>query len=249
MPTAQDVLRIAAAELGTIESPAGSNRQKYSAALGRPAEPWCADFVVWVARQAGLKLQSESAYTPSMANAFKATRTWHTDTVPRPGDLAFFNFGAGIIRHVGIVAGWDAHAGVTCIEGNTSPGTAGSQDNGGGVYRRTRPRYHIVGFGRPYYSAPAAPPPAPAPTPLEIDMQLQILNYWVPLDGDGNGWIKVPVAIDKIVGALPQGLRPGADGKYASCDVTFAEEDGATIVSVIGWVPGGQALVRLRVVS
>lgn len=165
MPTASDVLRIAAAEIGTTENPAGSNRNKYSLALGRPAEPWCADFLVWVTRQAGLRLPSEHPYTPYMATGFKRAGTWGDRTAGiAPGDVVFFNFGSGIIRHVGIVEAVRRTEIVT-IEGNTSPGSAGSQDNGGGVYRRTRPFHHVVGYGRPAYTKEAAVPEAAAPAP------------------------------------------------------------------------------------
>ena len=50
------------------------------------------------------------------------------------------------VHHVAIYAG----NGVT-IEGNTSSGNAGSQDNGGGVFRRKRPASVIVGCARPRY--------------------------------------------------------------------------------------------------
>lgn len=173
MSTVQSVLTIAAAEIGVTESPAGSNRQKYSLELGRPAEPWCADFVVWVSRKAGLALPSESAYTPWMANAFRSRGMWHT-AEPRPGDIAFFNFGSGIIRHVGIVEKpINALGRITTIEGNTSPGDAGSQDNGGGVYRRSRLRSHIVGFGRPAYVTEIKPMYDP---PLSVCATLKAPN-------------------------------------------------------------------------
>jgi hypothetical protein len=161
MSSAQDVLRIAAIQLGVTEYPAGSNGQPYSHDLGRPAEPWCADFVVWVTRQAGIRLPSESAYTPYMATGFKQIGAWHDGTAGiRAGDVAFFNFGSGIIRHVGIVQDVRSTEIVT-IEGNTSSGNDGSQDNGGGVYRRARPFSYVVGYGRPNYAQEATVPDAP----------------------------------------------------------------------------------------
>lgn len=166
MSTASDVLRVAAAEIGTTENPAGSNRNKYSLALGRPAEPWCADFVVWTTRQAGLRLPSEHSYTPYMATGFKQVGAWHDGTAgARPGDVVFFNFGSGIIRHVGIVESARADGSLVTIEGNTSSGTAGSQDNGGGVFRRTRPANYVVGYGRPAYKEATVPDSAPPPPP------------------------------------------------------------------------------------
>lgn len=181
MTTPADVLRAAAAEIGTTESPAGSNRNKYSAALGRPAEPWCADFQVWVARQAGLKLPSESAYTPSMFNGFLAAGLGKRGTAGvRPGDLVFFNFGSGGIRHVGIVEQVKQSELVT-IEGNTSSGNVGSQDNGGGVYRRARPYSYVVGYGRPAYTSEVRPmyDPALALEPIVADLACPTGGAWL----------------------------------------------------------------------
>lgn len=145
------ILAEATKELGYTETPPGSNRTKFAKEAGHAnGQPWCATFVVAMARRVGVKLPSESAYTPTMAAAM---REWQR--LPQPGDLAFFNFpndGKNRIQHVGIVESVDfTKATVTCIEGNTSSGTSGSQDNGGGVYRRTRPFSHVVGFGRPAY--------------------------------------------------------------------------------------------------
>ena len=39
---------------------------------------------------------------------------------------------------------------VTAIEGNTSAGDGGSQDNGGGVFRRTRSRSLVKAYIRPF---------------------------------------------------------------------------------------------------
>lgn len=155
MATAQGLLAAARSELGTTESPARSNRTAFAAEAGHAnAAPWCATFIVAIARRVGLALPSESAYTPAMANGFRAAGAWHPE--PRPGDLAFFDFPGDAkrrIQHVGIVESATPTT-VTCIEGNTSPGAAGSQDNGGGVYRRTRPRTHVVGYGRPHFTTP-----------------------------------------------------------------------------------------------
>lgn len=200
MGTVADSLRVAAAEIGTVESPAGSNCQKYSSALGRPCEPWCADFQVWVARTAGVKLPSESAYTPTMAQGFKSLARWYTS--PIPGDLAFFNFGSGIIRHVGIVESVSPSAVVT-IEGNTSSGDAGSQDNGGGVYRRTRGRSLIVGFGRPNYAAPVIEVKPMFSPPLSVCAELDCPT--------GGVWLLAPDGAVYAFGGAP--YLGGCNGK------------------------------------
>lgn len=141
------MIEIARGDVGYRESPPGSNRTKFAEMAGHlNGQPWCATWVVSVARRAHVQLPSESAYTPSMANAFRAAGLW--DRTPHPNDIAFFDFPDSTtrIQHVGIVESSSDHY-VTCIEGNTSQGTTGSQDNGGGVYRRTRPLAQVVGFG------------------------------------------------------------------------------------------------------
>jgi hypothetical protein len=154
MTTATRLLEVARAELGRTEHPPGTNRQPYAAEAGHlNGQPWCATFVVAIARRAGVQLPSESAYTPTMANGFRNAGAWiDAWGDAQPGDLAFFDWpDTKRIQHVGIVESATPSS-VTCIEGNTSPADAGSQDNGGGVYRRVRPRSHVVGYGRPTYN-------------------------------------------------------------------------------------------------
>ena len=162
MRLALDVLRSAQSEIGYVERPV--NVTKFAAEAGHiNGRPWCATFLVAMMRRAGVTLPSESAYTPTMANGFKRAGRWlraGEDDV-RPGDVAFYQFpGSSRINHVGIVVRASQVA-VECVEGNTAPGGAGSQTNGGGVYRRTRPRSYVAGFGRPYYLTEITPMYAP----------------------------------------------------------------------------------------
>jgi cell wall-associated NlpC family hydrolase len=142
----------AADEIGYTENPPGSNRNKFAAEASHAnGQYWCATFVVAMARRAGITLPSESAYTPTMAQAFRDAGSWHTSN-PQAGDIIFFNFpndSKNRIQHVGIVEQVTANAIIT-IEGNTSSTIQGSQDNGGGVYRKTwQPNSSsIVGYGR-----------------------------------------------------------------------------------------------------
>ena len=150
-------------QVGTTESPAGSNRGPYPVShcqvftIGYDGVPWCGCFVASAAVEeagADVPLKSRLAYTPyivadASAGANGLARVPY-DQVQR-GDLVVFNFGSGGAKHVGIAAG-PFTAGMTdCIEGNTSSGTSGSQDNGGGVYRRQRPVSHVCGVARPDY--------------------------------------------------------------------------------------------------
>jgi hypothetical protein len=170
-------LAAAASEIGYTESPAGSNRTKFAAEAGHPnGQPWCATFLVALARRTGLHLPSSSAYTPTMAAGFKAAGQWHTKD-PLPGDFVFFDFPDNVhrIQHVAVLEHPNDDGSLITIEGNTSPGTTGSQANGGGVWRRRRARGLVVGYGRPTYAAAAPPAPAPERRPVVVRNHVRTL--------------------------------------------------------------------------
>jgi hypothetical protein len=131
-------------------------------------------------RRAGIKLPSESASTYYMRMGFRL-RFRYTST-PQRGDVVFYNF-----SHVGILESFTATT-VTCIEGNTSSG-AGSQSNGGGVFRRTRSRSLVLGYGRPAYTAvPSTPPPAPTPPPGVVMVNAPLVSV---LSHPRGGYVEV----------------------------------------------------------
>lgn len=166
--SASRAVQVARSYIGTVERPPNSNRTKFGAAYGMDGHAWCAMFIWYVMREAGLAhLIPKTAYTPTFANWFKQRGQW--GTVPRPGAIAFFDFpgdGVNRISHVAIVEAVNPDGSVTCIEGNTSPGTAGSQRDGGGVWRRCR-RAGIVGYGYPAYSGDSADSKTSA-TPITV---------------------------------------------------------------------------------
>lgn len=131
---AANILRIAAAEIGTKESPPDSNRVKYSAWYGLVG-PWCAMFVSWVYTQAGRPLHY--AYCPYLlADAQAGRNGLSIVTTPAPGDLVLFDWDRdGVPDHVGILKQRGTNSGLTTIEGNTSPT---SDSNGGEVMERQR---------------------------------------------------------------------------------------------------------------
>lgn len=158
MTAPADVLRLAGYEVGTVETP--NNKTEYNRWYGGASfdgQPWCATFVSWVFHKAGLPLPASTAkgfaYTPSGAAWFQKQGRWH-NTQPRAGDVVFFDWpgdGVNRISHVGIVDSVNPNGSVNTIEGNTQPGTAGNQSDGGAVHRRVRST-GIVGYGRPAYS-------------------------------------------------------------------------------------------------
>lgn len=146
MTTRNGVLNLAAKHVGYKER--RNNITKFWADL-KPSfqgQPWCAAFVVWVLKEQGstLLLNGPSApyYTPSMEAWARKTGRWKTSAECKPGDVLIF--GKGHATHTGFLAAQDG-AHVRTIEGNTSSGNGGSQTDGGGVYRRRRPRSWVRG--------------------------------------------------------------------------------------------------------
>ena len=148
MRTRDDVLKIAAWQLGVLENPAGSNRQKYGEAYGMNGQPWCVMFVWWVFREAGFNLRKTASCT-DLSNAYKAAGQWVTSGY-KPGDIAMFDFTGkrSKTEHCGIVEKVNGNT-LTTIEGNT--GTA-SNANGGAVMRRTRDVRFVTSACRPRYN-------------------------------------------------------------------------------------------------
>lgn len=146
--TAQQVIKIAAEEIGYTESPANSNRTKYGSWYGMDGQPWCMMFVQWCFTQAGVPLPYRTASCSALERWYRQNNPEAVHASPAPGDVAIYNFG-----HTGIVERVEADGRITAIEGNTSPSEAGSQNNGGGVYRKTRNTGSVTAFLRPDYES------------------------------------------------------------------------------------------------
>ena len=140
----RDPLEVAREELGNTESPAGSNRTKYGKWMGLDGQPWCMSFVQWCYSQTGKPLPYRTGSCSALLDWYRKNKPECIVTSPKPRDIVIYSFG-----HTGILE--SAAAGtVTVVEGNTSPGAAGSQDNGGGVYRRTRNKTLVKAYIRPF---------------------------------------------------------------------------------------------------
>lgn len=146
MATAAHLLDIARAEMGTKESPAGSNKVKYSAWYGLTG-PWCVMFVMWCCQQAGVDLPVRTASCSVLRAAAKSAGMWVTSDY-RPGDIVIYDWGCdGVPDHCGIIE-TAGGASVVAIEGNTA---VGNDSNGGEVMRRTRTMSQIIGAVRPQF--------------------------------------------------------------------------------------------------
>lgn len=135
---------------------------------GAPGDPWCADFVCsclvkayarfhrlpedrvrlpgYVAAAGALMLPLSGSCVEIARSARRLKLLRSADYSPAAGDLVLFDFAdRGEPHHIGFVRSAD-HAVIHTVEGNTSPGTHGSQADGEGVFCRVRPRQHVHGF-------------------------------------------------------------------------------------------------------
>jgi hypothetical protein len=153
--TGNDVLKAAQSKLGTVEKGGKDGKSgnivefwdwwKKVVGENGQGQSWCAVFVSWTFAQCAAssliaaKNKFGFIYCPDGVAYFKKRNALVEPHKALPGDIVFFDWeGKGIADHVGIVESVAADH-LNTIEGNTSPeGVAGSQQNGGGVYRRKR---------------------------------------------------------------------------------------------------------------
>ena len=109
---------------------------------------WCGGFQVAAYKQAGVDLMKCCwwFYTPYIKTFAQEIGAWKTGG-GEYGDNALFDWTLdGVIDHVG--ASWPDPNTIAyrSVEGNTSPGTAGSQSNGGGAWVRYRTQPSLRGW-------------------------------------------------------------------------------------------------------
>lgn len=113
------VVQVACSQVGVVESPIGSNRgvevDAYLRPTGLSAVPWCAAFVSWVLREAGL---DRPQYHASAAQLLRSLRPVVSPALP--GDV-FGWANADGTGHCGLVVGvGDALDVVATVEGNST---------------------------------------------------------------------------------------------------------------------------------
>jgi hypothetical protein len=124
-PAGQAMVNLARGEIGVAEQPPGSNdspriAQFRQATAGAPGPgPWCAYFVSWAAREAGVPIGDAGqgfgrvddvwAWGQSAGKAVPAG-----SGKPQPGDLIVWD------EHIGIVESVGADGSIHTIEGNSS---------------------------------------------------------------------------------------------------------------------------------
>ena len=140
-PAGQAMVNLARAEIGVTEQPPGSNdspriSQFRQATAGAPGPgPWCAYFVSWAARGAGVPIGDAGqgfgrvddvwAWGQSAGKAIPAG-----SGTPQPGDLIVWD------EHIGIVESVGADGSIHTVEGNSSDSVAQrtyGSDGGGAI--------------------------------------------------------------------------------------------------------------------
>jgi len=138
--SASEIVRIAESQLGTTESPLGSNCNPYG-----PCVEWCSLFVAWVWEKAGVPLKGGTApfaYSGTIyewAQAHEGTpfpgpaapgdppfspaepngaRVLPPSATPAPGDAVLYGSGPKASDHVGIVERVFPNGEITTIDGN-----------------------------------------------------------------------------------------------------------------------------------
>lgn len=166
--TVAQLLSVARSQLGTKEpgwdsTPGGQITKysrwyaKYSGQSGYIDTYWCEMFVSWCLAGAGFTVTEAGRFgncNPHIA-WWKAHGRWSAH--PSPGAVVYFSWdGDGIAEHVGFVETVLPTGKLATIEGNATIG-GGAHD---GVYRMTRGRGAVVGFGLPPYLPAGTPAPA-----------------------------------------------------------------------------------------
>ena len=155
---------------------------------------WCGGFQVAAYKQAGVNLLDCCwwFYTPYVKNFAQKIGAWKTSN-PNYGDMPEFDWTLdGVIDHIGAAWPDPNAASYRSVEGNTSPGTAGSQSNGGGAWVRYRTQPSLRGWvdmrvvlawmidtgkwdgkvtGKPAINTPTSTPETPVTTQEEEEMK------------------------------------------------------------------------------
>lgn len=170
-----------------MESPANSNRTKYGQEFGLNGYAWCVMFLWWVFKEAG---ESNAFFAGAKTASCGTLLRWYREqgysgTAPMKGDIVILNFHhTQDTEHCGLVVDVHDDGTFTTIEGNTS--SAGSQDNGGCVMKKTRYLSQVVGICRPVYQ----PEPAKVQTDYEghwAEKAIQTVMDKGLMIGDGKG--------------------------------------------------------------
>lgn len=151
------VIEVARADLGYTESPPGSNMTKYGEAYGMNGVPWCVEALWFWFNEAEERMAffggGKTASCSLLLRWYKEQGLVVDKRDIQIGDILILNFsGTQDTQHCGLVVDKGKLAGTWyTIEGNTTPGEEGSQDDGGCVALKMRSVKSVVAVCRPQY--------------------------------------------------------------------------------------------------
>lgn len=158
--TRDQTVALARSQIGTRESPFGSNRVLYSFWYGFIAA-WCAMFVSWVCWKAGIGWYRFASTAVSVSAARRDGRLVPVSQA-LPGDVMVHLY-SSTLGHTGIAT---SNGGRSTVEGNTD---GGGSRTGGQVMEHQRPAdYWHYCIRLDYPSAPSRPEVLPMFGPFDI---------------------------------------------------------------------------------
>lgn len=188
MTDAEKVIALARTQIGTAESPPGSNNVIYNTDYyGGPVSgdgyPWCCVFIWWLFRKLGLSAEfcggARTAYCPYVVSFAQNAGRWITDAHYLPGDLLLFDWdGDGVADHIGLCVEWYGTFGIS-IEGNS----------GNAVQQLSRSHSDVLGVYRPAYAGEETAGDAPEEYTVQTGDSLWSIAE--RLLGDGSRWSEI----------------------------------------------------------
>lgn len=148
MTKGEEILRIAATQVGYHEGPNHAN--KYGAWFGMDNVAWCMEFVQWVYAQAESPLPYKTASCGDLLAWYRKNDPACIAKNPVPGCIVIFDFPRTPYStdHTGLFVKLK-NSKITTIDGNTQ-NTSEPDDNGGWVQQRTRK----LSYANPTYIVP-----------------------------------------------------------------------------------------------
>lgn len=139
-------LEVAIGQIGTTESPRGSNMNPYGKWYGFNGVPWCAIFESWCFAHSGRPSYRYAACVNIVSDARAGRNGLREVWSPMPGDVCVFNIHGDPFAHTSFFEKWINVGGAFYdVGGNTGPSNI---SNGGAVMRQRRDRSMVSHFVR-----------------------------------------------------------------------------------------------------
>lgn len=251
MASGRDAVREAAKWSGHREKRVNRTRFNdvfYGRKVSGAAYPWCAAFTSVIYRQVGLRPNVDFPWSAGVAVCFAWYRAKGRIVNKRrlkPGDQVRYTF-----SHTGIFSHYDRRGNAVVWEGNTSGSSRGSQRDGGGVHKRTRPLHLIQYGGRPSWSKTGGSKVSPVKAARGSKNSSSVLgvlgltDYVYAYRGEDQTVKSKTRATIRV--SAPEKKKGGHPGRYVICPARKGKLASLTVHGEIkGIHPGSTVRVRL----